>query len=41
MKTLSKPYINPISRDLVVLAIASFAISVTLVTTVIILINQL
>jgi hypothetical protein len=41
MKTLSKPYINPIGRDLVVLAIASFVIAVTLVTAAIILVNQL
>ncbi len=41
MKTLSKPYINPISRDLVVLTIASFVMAVTLVTAAIILVNQL
>lgn len=41
MKTISKPYFNPISRDLVVLAIASFVIAVTFVTAVIILVNQL
>lgn len=41
MKTLSKPYINPISRDLVVLAIGSFVLAVTLVTAAIILVNQL
>ncbi|MDL5048005.1 hypothetical protein QQ054_18475 [Oscillatoria amoena NRMC-F 0135] len=41
MKTFPKPYINPISRDLVVLAIASFAIAVTVVTAAIILMNQL
>jgi hypothetical protein len=41
MKTISKPYINPIGRDLVVLAIASFLIAVSFVTAAIILINQL
>lgn len=41
MKTLSKPFINPISRDLLVLAIASFVMAVTVVTAAIILVNQL
>jgi hypothetical protein len=41
MKTIPKPYINPIDRDLVVLAFASFVLAVTLVTVAIILFNQL
>lgn len=41
MKTISKPHINPISRDLAVLAVASFIIAVTLVTAAIVLVSQL
>lgn len=41
MKTTTKHHVNPINRDLAILLVTGLFMAITLVTTIIVLVNQL